>query len=149
MVLTRDIQTHPVTDVVVHADFLRVSAKTKIAVDVPVQFTNEEKSPALNDRGILNVVRHTIELYCQATNIPENIEVNLEGKEYGDSVNVSDAKMPEGTSAVIDDRDFTIATIVEPREAEEESEDDVEAGDVPATAQEGDEASAEEGDKAE
>jgi large subunit ribosomal protein L25 len=135
MVLTRDIQTHPVTDFIIHADFLRVSAKTKIAVDVPVHFINEEKSPALESRGILNVVRHTIELYCQATNIPEQVEVNLEGKEYGDSVNLSDATLPDGTSSVIDDRDFTIATIVEPREEEEESDDEVEAGDVPAMEQ--------------
>jgi large subunit ribosomal protein L25 len=149
MVLTRDIQTHPVTDVVVHADFLRVSAKTKIAVEVPVSFINEDKSPALEDRGILNVVRYTIELYCQATNIPENIEVNLEGKEYGDSVNFSDATMPDGTTPVIGDRDFTIATIVEPREEEEEPEDDVEAGDVPAMEQEGEETTAEGDDKAE
>jgi large subunit ribosomal protein L25 len=136
LVLTRDVQTHVVTDEVMHADFLRVSAKTRIAVEIPVHFINEEKSPALEDRGILNVVRHTIELYCRATEIPEHIEVNLEGKEYGDSVNASDATLPNGAEFVISDRDFTIATIVEPRQIEEEGDvaegEDVAADEVPA-----------------
>jgi large subunit ribosomal protein L25 len=139
MVLARDVQTHPVTDNIIHADFLRVSAKTKIAVEVPVNFVNEEKSPALSNNGILNVVRYTVELYCRATEIPENIEVNLEGKEFSDSVNLSDANLPDGTEPVISDRDFTIATIVEPRAVEEseeeETETDVDAADVPASAQ--------------
>lgn len=138
LVLARDIQKHPVTDDIIHADFLRVSEKTRIAVDVPVHFINEDKSPALEDRGILNVVRHTIELYCRATDIPEQIEVNLEGKEYHDTVNLSDAKLPNGVDPVISDRDFTIATIVEPRQADEEDEsEDVDAGEVPAMEQEG------------
>jgi len=71
LVLARDIQTHPVTDVVNHIDFLRVTAKTKIAVDVPVNFINEEQSPGMDQKGVLNVVRYTIELVCTATNIPD------------------------------------------------------------------------------
>jgi len=123
LVLARDVQTHPVTDVVEHVDFLRVTAKTKIAVDVPVQFINEDKSPGMDQKGILNIVRYTIELVCTATNIPENVEVNLEGKEHGDSINVSDANLPEGAKPVIDDRDFTIATLLAPKKAEEVEED--------------------------
>ena len=123
LVLARDVQTHPVTDVVEHVDFLRVTAKTKIAVDVPVQFINEDKSPGMDQKGILNVVRYTIELVCTATNIPENVEVNLEGKEHGDSINVSDAALPEGAKPVIDDRDFTIATLLAPKKAEEVEEE--------------------------
>ena len=122
LVLARDVQTHPVTDVVEHVDFLRVTAKTKIAVDVPVQFINEDKSPGMDQKGILNVVRYTIELVCTATNIPENVEVNLEGKEHGDSINVSDANLPEGAKPVIDDRDFTIATLLAPKKVEEVEE---------------------------
>ena len=119
LVLARDVQLHPVTDNVLHIDFLRVTAKTKITVDVPVQFINEEKSPGLEDKGILNVVRYAVELRCSATHIPDLIEVNLEGKEQGDSVNISDAALPEGVTPVIDDRDFTIATIMAPRKLEE------------------------------
>jgi len=147
LVLARDVQTHVVKDTVLHVDFLRVSAKTKIAVNVPVTFINEDKSPALNDRGIINTVRHEVELYCRATEIPETLEVNLEGKEYGDSVNLSDANMPDGAESVITGRDFTIATIVEPREAPTEEElsegsDAPEASEVPAE-NGGEEASAE------
>ena len=119
LVLARDVQLHPVSDKVLHIDFLRVTPKTKIAVDVPVQFINEKLSPGLEEKGVLNIVRHTVELVCSATSIPELIEVNLEGKEQGDAVNVSDATLPEGTKPVIDDRDFTIATIMAPRKIEE------------------------------
>lgn len=117
LVLARDIQLHPVTDVVLHADFLRVSPKTKIAVNVPVQFVGEEESPALSKKGILNIVRHEVELLCVATSIPESIEVSVADKEFGDTVKISDAKLPAGITPVITDRDFTIATIVEPRGA--------------------------------
>lgn len=119
LVLARDVQLHPVTDNVLHIDFLRVTSKTKIAVDVPVHFINEDKSPGLQEKGILNIVRYTIELRCSATSIPELIEVDLEGKEQGDSVNVSDAGLPDGVKPVIDDRDFTIATVMAPRKIEE------------------------------
>lgn len=120
LVLARDIQLHPVTDNVLHIDFLRVTAKTKIAVEVPVQFINEDKSPGMQEKGILNVVRYTVELLCGATAIPDQIEVSLEGKEHGDSINISDATLPEGTKPIIDDRDFTIATLLAPRKIEEE-----------------------------
>jgi large subunit ribosomal protein L25 len=137
LVLARDVQTHVVKDNILHVDLLRVSAKTKIAVMIPVTFINEDKSPALKDRGIINTVRHEVELMCQATNIPETLEVDLDGKEYGDSVNMSDATLPAGSTPVISDRDFTIATIVEPRE--EPTEDELsegseapEASEVPA-----------------
>ena len=120
LVLARDVQLHPVTDVVEHVDFLRVTSKTKLAVDVPVQFINEEECPSLDEKGTVNVVRHTVELICVATNIPDYIEVDLKGKEHGDAVNISDATLPEGAKPVIDDRDFTIATLVPPKTAEEE-----------------------------
>ncbi|MAI63039.1 MAG: 50S ribosomal protein L25/general stress protein Ctc [Micavibrio sp. TMED27] len=144
LVLCRDIQVHPVTDNVMHIDFLRVTPKTKIAVDVPVRFINEEKSPGMDAKGILNVVRYTIELLCTATNIPDEVEVNLEGKEHGDAIKVSDALLPEGSKPVIDDRDFTIATLLAPRKVEEPAaEGDEDAGEAEA-AEGGEEAPAEE-----
>jgi len=143
LVLARDVQLHPVTDVVEHVDFLRVTAKTKIAVNVPVQFINEDKSPGIDNKGVLNVVRYTVELVCGATKIPDQIEVSLEGKEHGDSINISDAVLPEGTKPVIDDRDFTIATLLAPRKVEEvEASDDAEGGEGEAA--EGGDAPAEE-----
>jgi large subunit ribosomal protein L25 len=133
LVLARDVQTHVVTDNVLHVDLLRVSAKTKIAVMVPVNFINENES-AMSAGAILNTVRHEVELMCKATEIPESIDVNLTGKEFGDSVNLSDANLPDGVTPVIDDRDFTIATLVEPKAAPVEDEDTEapEASEVPA-----------------
>ena len=120
LVLARDVQLHPVTDVVEHVDFLRVTKKTKIAVNVPVQFVNEDKCPSIDKKGTLNVVRYTVELLCTATSIPDVLEVNLEGKDHGDAVKVSDATMPEGADPVITDRDFTIATLIAPKTAAQE-----------------------------
>lgn len=122
MVLARDVQLHPVKDTVVHADFLRVTEKTKIAVNVPVKLINEDKSPGLREGGVLSVVRYEIELVCSAMDIPEEIEVNLEGKEMGDTAKISDATLPEGVQPVIQDRDFSIANISAPKVIEEVEE---------------------------
>lgn len=150
-ILARDIQLHPVSDVVEHVDFLRVTDKTSIAVEVPVQFVNEDKSPSLKENGTLNVVRFEVELVCKATSIPDYIEVNVEGKEHGDAVKISDAVLPEGTKPVIDDRDFTIATLVAPKtaaELEAEEAADAEAPEDNVEREEGEEgdAAAEGGD---
>ena len=147
-VLIRDIQLHPVSDNVEHADFLRVTAKTMIAVNVPVNFINEEHSPGIQEKGVLNVTRFEVELLCSAMAIPDQIDVDLTGKNYGDSIKISDAKLPEGTKPIIDDRDFTIAVLTAPKTMEEiEAEDaadaeapedpdsdgeDAEGGDAPA-----------------
>ncbi|MCB1783318.1 MAG: 50S ribosomal protein L25/general stress protein Ctc [Alphaproteobacteria bacterium] len=141
LVLARDVQLHPVTDIVEHVDFLRVSPKTKIAVMVPVHFINEDKCPGIHQKGTLNVVRHEVELLCSATNIPDQIEVNLEGKHNGEPVKISSAILPEGTSPVITDRDFTIATLVAPKtaaaiEAEEAAEAAEDAAEPEAEAEE-------------
>ena len=110
-VLPRDIQFDPVKDFLVHVDFLRVSSKDKIAVEVSVHFVNDDKSPGLKLGGVLNIVRHEIELLCPVNNIPESIEVDLEGRAIGDSIHISDVKLPDDASPTITDRDFTIATI--------------------------------------
>lgn len=127
LVLARDVQLHPVTDIVEHVDFLRVGKTTKIAVHIPVHFYNQDKCPSLDRKGTLNVVRHTVELMCQATNIPDHIEVNLEGKDHGDSVRISDAILPEGAKPVITNRDFVIATMVAPKTAEQEAAEEAAA----------------------
>lgn len=119
--LARDVQLHPVTDNVIHVDFLRVTAKTKIAVEIPVRFINAEESPGLKEKGVLNVVRFEVELLCSAMDIPDHLDVDLAGKDKGDSVRISDAKMPEGVTPVITNRNFTIATITEPKAMEEEA----------------------------
>ena len=142
-VLARDLQLHPVTDNVIHADFLRVTDKTKIAVDIPVNFINEDKSPGMDAKGVLSITRFTVELMCSAMSIPDQLDVDLTGKQHGDSIKISDASLPEGTTPVITDRDFTIANLMatkkaEEIEAEEAAEADADAAaDAPAEGEEG------------
>ena len=113
-VLTRDIQFHPVTDLVMHMDFLRVSGSALVAVAVPVEFINEDSCPALKIGGVLNVVRHEVELNCPATSIPEKITVDLAGLKIGDSIHISAIPLPAGVDPTITDRDFTVATLQSP-----------------------------------
>lgn len=111
--LPRDVQFHPVTDRPIHVDFLRVAADTLIAVNVPVRFVNEEGSPGLKRGGVLNVVRHEVEVKCPANAIPDDIVVDVTGFDVGESIHISAVKLPANVSTVID-RDFTIATIAAP-----------------------------------
>jgi large subunit ribosomal protein L25 len=113
-VLPRDLQQHPVSDRALHVDFLRVSATSELMVEVPVEFINDEASPGLRRGGVLNVVRHDVEVYCLADNIPEKITIDLTGLQIGDSVHISAVKLPDGVRPTIEDRDFTIATIAAP-----------------------------------
>jgi large subunit ribosomal protein L25 len=117
-VLPKDYQLDPVRDFTMHIDFLRVSANSQVSVQVPVHFVNEEKS-AIKTGGVLNIVRHEVELHCPASDIPEFITVDLAGLKVGDSVHISAVKLPAGVTPVID-RDFTIATIVAPAGGMEE-----------------------------
>jgi large subunit ribosomal protein L25 len=130
-VLARDVQYHPVTDRPLHVDFLRFGANTVLNVDVEVSFENEEECPGLRRGGVLNIVRHTVELVCKADKIPERLFVDLSGLEVGDSVHISHIKLPDGVRPAITDRDFTVATIAAPivATAEEEAEDTASAAD--------------------
>lgn len=129
--LPRDTQFHPVKDLPLHVDFLRVSGSTKINVMIPVSIINEEECPGLRAGGILSVVRYEVELYCPADAIPDELVCDLAEREIGDTIHISDIALPAGTSPVISDRDFVIANISAAR-AEEELEEldaeDAEAG---------------------
>jgi len=111
-VIPRGVQLDPVRDFPIHVDFMRVSKDSLVTVEVPVHFLNEAASPGIKRGGILNVVRHEIEVRCPADSIPEHFEVDLTGLEIGDSVHISAIKLPEGVRPTISDRDFTVATIV-------------------------------------
>ncbi|CDN54849.1 50S ribosomal protein L25 [Neorhizobium galegae bv. officinalis bv. officinalis str. HAMBI 1141] len=113
-VLPKDYQLDPVRDFTMHVDFLRVSGNTEVSVEVPVHFVNEEKSPGIKIGGVLNIVRHEVELLCPANDIPEFLTLDLTGAKIGDSLHISAVKLPAGVRPVISDRDFTIATIVAP-----------------------------------
>jgi len=112
--LPKDVAFHPVKDRPIHADFLRVSKDTKVQVGVPVLFVNEEKSPGLKRGGVLNVVRHELELICEADKIPDDITIDVTGFDVGESIHISHVTLPQGVESAITDRDFTIATIVAP-----------------------------------
>lgn len=147
-VLPRDIQFHPVTDDPTHVDFLRVSAATTVTVHVPVHFLNDEKAPGLKRGGLLNVVRHDIEMVCRADAIPHHIEVDLTGLEIGDSIHISTVSLPDGVRPTITDRDFTVATIAAPTVVRDEAAEEAAAGEEPAEGEEAEEgAEGEEGEE--
>jgi large subunit ribosomal protein L25 len=110
--LPKDVQFHPVTDRPLHVDFFRIAEHSKVTVAVPIVFINEEQSRGLKRGGVLNAVRHELELTCDAAEIPDHIDVDLSGLNIGDSLHISAVKLPKGVESAITDRDFTIATIV-------------------------------------
>jgi len=126
--LPKDVAFHPVSDRPVHVDFLRLAKDAKIQVAVPVVFANEEASPGLKKGGVLNVVRHELELVCESDKIPDEIAIDVTGLEVGDSIHISNVNLPAGSESAITDRDFTIATVVAPsamkRDAAEEGEEE-------------------------
>jgi large subunit ribosomal protein L25 len=112
--LPKDVAFHPVTDRPTHVDFLRLTGDSVVEVQVPVVFVNEDASPGLKKGGVLNIVRHELDLHCPNADIPEEIQVDVTGKEIGDSIHISDVTLPKGVTSVITDRDFTIATVIAP-----------------------------------
>ena len=112
--LPKDVAFNPVTDRPTHVDFLRMTGDSKVAVQVPVVFINEDASPGLKKGGVLNIVRHELELLCPNADIPDEIEIDVTGKDVGDAIHISEVTLPKGVASVITDRDFTIATLVAP-----------------------------------
>ena len=112
--LPKDVHFHPVSDRPLHVDFLRLAKDATVEVSVPVLFINEEESPGLKRGAVLNVVRHELELVCDADKIPDDIRIDVTGLDVGDSIHISNVTLPAGSVSAITDRDFTIATIVAP-----------------------------------
>ena len=112
--LARDAQLHPVKDTVMHVDFLRVSARTQVTVEIPVVFLNEDTCPGIKTGGVLNIVRRAIEVTCPANAIPESIELDLGAVRAGESVHISAVTLPDGVVPTITDRDFTVCSIAAP-----------------------------------
>jgi large subunit ribosomal protein L25 len=159
--LPKDVTFDVVTDRPVHADFLRISEHATVHVQVPVVFVDEELSKGIKRGGVLNVVRHELELICDAADIPGEIQVSLKGTDVGDSIHISSVKLPKGATSAIDDRDFTIATLIAPsalksealeqaaeEAAEAEAAHDEHVAEVEATEAAADDAAAEDKDEA-
>ena len=145
-VIPREVQFDPVRDFPIHVDFLRVTERSKVRVGVPVEFINQDDSPGLKRGGVLNIVRHEIEVFAPAGAIPDAIVVDMTGLEIGGSVHISAITLPDGVTPTITDRDFTVVTIagaaaMKPEAEEEEAEAEVEGE---ATAED-EEAKAEDG----
>ena len=112
--IPKDVAFHPVSDRPTHVDFLRIVKGAKVDIEVPVVFINEDASPGLKRGGVLNIVRHELELICENDKIPDDIQIDVAGFDIGDSIHISHVKLPKGSESKITDRDFTIATIVAP-----------------------------------
>lgn len=130
--LPKDVQFHPVTDRPLHVDFLRIAEHAKVHVAVPIRFVGDDRSRGIKRGGVLNAVRHELELVCDAANIPDEIEIDLAGLDIGDSLHISQVRLPEGTESAITDRDFTIATIVAPSGMKADAEEGAAAPASPA-----------------
>ncbi|RYY25720.1 MAG: 50S ribosomal protein L25/general stress protein Ctc [Sphingomonadales bacterium] len=128
--LPKDVAFDVVTDRPIHVDFLRIGEHSSVHVNVPIIFADEEEAPGIKRGGVLNVVRHELELICDASKIPDDITISLKGVEVGDSIHISAVKLPKGVTSAITDRDFTIATVVAPsalKSSEGSNEDEAEA----------------------
>ena len=149
-VLPRDLQVHPINDLPQHLDFLRVTAETRVTVEVPVNFLNEEESPGLKRGGVLNVVRYAVEVNCSAEDIPVSFDLDLAGLEIGDGLHSSSLILPTGVDLTITDRDFTIASVAAPTVVEEETTEtgDGEEGEIGEDGAESDDASEDASDDA-
>ncbi len=143
--LPKDVQFHPVSSRPIHVDFLRIGEHSQLTVAIPVRFDDEEESPGIKRGGVLNVVRHELELICDASSIPDEVHVSLAGLDIGDSIHISNVKLPEGTKSAIDDRDFTVATIVAPSAVKAEEAEAAEAAAAEAEEPAGEEGEGEAG----
>ena len=138
--LPKAVDFHPVSSRPIHVDFLRIGEHSKVNVNIPVRFDNEEDSPGLKRGGVLNVVQHEIELICDASEIPDELHIDLTGLDIGDSIHISQVTLPKGAKAAIEDRDFTVATVVAPSAMKAEEEEAAPEGEVPTVGEEGEEA---------
>ena len=147
-VLPREIKYHILNDEPIHVDFLRVLPGVKIKIEIPVNFINHEKSPGLKKGGVLNIVRRKVELKCPSEKIPENLTLDLEGVDIGESFKISSVKLDSEVIPTIQGRDFVIATLAAPtvmKEPEKPAEAETAEGGESA---EGATVSAADGDKA-
>lgn len=113
-VIAKDVQRHPVNDKLLHVDFMRVEADSRVVVSIPVKFIHEDQSPALKHQGLLNVIVHHLEIECPVNVIPTAIEVDLTGLEMHQSVSLTHLNLPTGAKPAHPERDAVIATIVAP-----------------------------------
>ena len=155
-VLPREVKYHIINDEPTHVDFLRVLPGVHIKIEVPVNFINHEKSPGLKRGGVLNIVRRKVELKCPSEKIPENLTIDLDGVDIGESFKISSIKLDNEVVPTIQGRDFVIATLAAPtvmkepeKPAEAEGAEGTEGADGVEAAADGEKPTADGGDKKE
>ena len=134
-VLPREVKYHIISDEPTHVDFLRVLPGVRIKIEVPVNFINHDKSPGLKRGGVLNIVRRKVELKCPSEKIPENLTIDLEGVDIGESFKISSIKLDSEVVPTIQGRDFVIATLAAPtvmKEPEKPAETEATEGEAGA-----------------
>lgn len=145
--LAREVQFHPVTDLPLHVDFLRVAKGGKITVSIPLQFLNEDKSPGLKKGGVLNILVHNLDVTADVDHIPSHLEIDLTGREIHDTIHLTDITLPDGTVATHPERDNSLASIVAPtvmkQETTEEEATEAEAAEEETAASEGEQEASE------
>ncbi len=147
-VLPREVKYHIISDEPVHVDFLRVLPGVKIKIEVPVNFINHEKSPGLKRGGVLNIVRRKVELKCPSEKIPENLTLDLDGIDIGESFKISSVNLDSDVVPTIQGRDFVIATLAAPTVMKEpEKPAEAEAAEGEEGAEGAETAAASEGEK--
>ncbi len=129
--LVKDVQWHPVRDEAIHIDFFRVSSSDQVHMEVPVHAINAENCPGMKQGGLMEVIRHTLEVICRADSIPEHIDVDCSGLEIGDSLHIEDVAMPDGVQAQ-HDVNFTVLTIAAPKVEKTAEEGEEEAAETEA-----------------
>jgi large subunit ribosomal protein L25 len=115
--LMRDIQFHPVTDAPIHVDFQRLAAGERVHVEIAVHIEGE--APGVKRGGVLNIVRHTIEVYADPENIPESFTADVSALDIHDNVRWEDLKGTEGVTPVLQLPNFVVATVAAPTVSDE------------------------------
>tara|TARA_Y100000816_G_C26075540_1_gene566108 strand:+ start:157 stop:885 length:729 start_codon:yes stop_codon:yes gene_type:complete len=134
-VLPREVAFDTVSDEPIHIDFVRIVKGSKIILEIPVKFINNEKSPGLKRGGVLNIVRRKVELKCPTENIPKELVVDLDNLDIGASIKISSIKLPENVFPTIQGRDFVVATVAAPtivKEPEKPAEETAEGTEATA-----------------
>ena len=134
-VVLKELQRDPAKGKFLHADFQRVSSKTKLKVIIPVNFVNEEECAGVKvDGGVVAKAIREIEIMCLAGNIPESIDVDIENLNLGDSIRLTEISLPEGSEipGLTDETDQMVVSVNAPKAVEEDPivEEDLEDGEV-------------------
>lgn len=131
-VIPRQLQLDPVSDRPVHVDFMRLAEGSTVRLEVPVHFKGQGESPGLKKGGVLNIVRHKMELLCPADSIPNEVLVDISKLDINESIHISALSLPEGVKPTIRGRDFTVCSIVAPTSVVEEQRAAAAAAGAPA-----------------